>query len=84
MYRSQTEWNLIFALIRSTMSQAEAARMSFELISTMAAEGPDMLVTLDNFAGIVNVLDDYASTAGTLTEAHQQRGRKAEPLTTTK
>ncbi|KAF5324513.1 hypothetical protein D9611_004486 [Ephemerocybe angulata] len=79
--KSPTEWNLVFALIRTTLSQAEAAKMSFDLISTLTAEGPDMQVTLDNFAGLVNVLDDFATAAGTVTEAHQQRRRKVEPLT---
>ncbi|KAH9484177.1 hypothetical protein JR316_0003657 [Psilocybe cubensis] len=80
--RSQTEWHLVFAMIRSTMAHAEAARMSFELIETLAAEGPDNLVTPDNFSGLLTVLDDFATSASTLQEQHQHRGRRAEPLTT--
>lgn len=77
--RSQTEWNLIFALIRSTLAHAEAARMSFELIEALAAEGPDNSVSLDNFLGLLTVLDDFASSASTLQE-QQNKGRRAEPL----
>ncbi len=58
--------------------------MSFDLVSTMASEGPGNSVALDNFAGLINVLDDFASAAGTLAEAHQHKRRKVEPLTTAK
>ena len=66
------------------MSQEEAAKMSFDLISTMASEGSGNSVAVDNFAGLVNVLDDFASAASTLAEAHQQKRRRVEPLTTAK
>lgn len=66
------------------MSQADAAKKSFDLISGMINDGPDVLVTLDNFAGLVNVLDDFASAASAATEAHRQRRRRAEPLTVAK
>jgi brefeldin A-resistance guanine nucleotide exchange factor 1 len=49
--RSQTEWNLVLALIRSTMAHPEAARLSFELIQALTEEGPDNAVVLDNFLG---------------------------------
>ncbi|KDR81436.1 hypothetical protein GALMADRAFT_239340 [Galerina marginata CBS 339.88] len=78
--RSQTEWNLVFALIRSTMPHAEAARMSFDLIETLAAEGPNNAVSLDNFFGLLTILDDFASSAGMLQEQQQHKGRRAEPL----
>jgi len=66
------------------MSHAEAARMSFDLIETLTAEGPDNAVTVDNFIGLLTVCDDFATFAGTLQEHHQHRGRRAEPLTTAK
>ena len=50
----------------------------------MATEGPDMMVSLDNFFGLVNLLNDYASAAGSFLEAHQQQRRKVEPLTAAK
>lgn len=84
LHRSQTEWNLVFALIRSTISQPEAARLSFELVASLCRDGPDQLVNVDNFFGLVTLLDDFATTAGLLTESHQQQGRRGQPLTTSK
>lgn len=78
---SQTEWNLVFAMLRSTMSHPEAARMSFDLISNLVTDGPDMLVSLDNFSGLVSLLDNFAMAASALTESHQHRNRQVEPLT---
>ncbi|KAF8810722.1 Sec7 domain-containing protein [Phlegmacium glaucopus] len=78
--RSQTEWNLVFALIRSTMPHPEAARMSFDLIEALVADGPDNSVSLDNFSGLLTILDDFATSAGMLQEQQQQRGRRNEPL----
>ena len=82
---SPTEWNLTFALLRSTMSHPEAARLSFELASNIATEeDADTGVTLDNFAGLITVFDDFASAAGHLVEVHAQERRRAEPLTVAK
>ncbi|TFK42763.1 Sec7-like domain is implicated in guanine nucleotide exchange function [Crucibulum laeve] len=78
---SQTEWNLVFALLRSTIPHPEAARISFDLISTLIDAGPDQPLTVDNFSGLVTVLDDFASTAGAMTENHRHKGRRVEPLT---
>ncbi|KAJ6525107.1 hypothetical protein DFH09DRAFT_1264292 [Mycena vulgaris] len=74
---SQTEWNLVFALLRSTVSHPEAARPSFELITTLASDGPDQTVTIDNFAGLLNLLDEFATSADV---AVNQQGRHREPL----
>ncbi|TFK25038.1 Sec7 domain-containing protein [Coprinopsis marcescibilis] len=79
--RSQTEWNLVFALIRSTLSHPEAAELSFKLVSSLAGDGPEAIVSVDNFAGLVSVFDEYASTAGALAEAHNAKRRKTEALT---
>ncbi|RDB21501.1 hypothetical protein Hypma_011417 [Hypsizygus marmoreus] len=78
---SQTEWNLVFALIRSTMPNSEASRMSFDLVSSIATDGSDQLVTVDNFSGLITILDEFATIAGTSTESRQQKGRRVEPLT---
>ncbi|KAG5645886.1 hypothetical protein DXG03_005033 [Asterophora parasitica] len=82
--RSQTEWNLVFALIRSTMFNSEAARMSFDLITSLASDGPEQLVTVDNFSVLITILDDFATMAGSSTESRQQRGRRAEHPTSSK
>lgn len=81
---SQTEWNLVFALIRSTMSHAEAARMSFDLIEALTAEGPENSISLDNFSGLLTVLDDFVTAASLLQEQQHHRGRRVEPLSSSK
>ncbi|KAF8906002.1 Sec7-like domain is implicated in guanine nucleotide exchange function [Gymnopilus junonius] len=73
---SQTEWNLVFALIRSTMSHADAARMSFDLIEALTAEGPENAISPDNFSGLLTVLDDFAIAASLLQEQQHHRGRR--------
>jgi brefeldin A-resistance guanine nucleotide exchange factor 1 len=70
--------------MRSTISQPEAARLSFELVTSLCREGPDQLVNVDNFSGLVTLLDDFATTASLLTESHQQQGRRGQRLTTSK
>ena len=82
--RSQTEWNLVFALVRSTISQPDAARLSFDLIAGLCRDGPEQLVTVDNFPGLVTLLDDFATTAGTVTEGQQQHARRSQALTSSK
>jgi len=58
--------------------------MSFELIEALTAEGSDNSVSLDNFVGLLTVLDDFASSASTLQEQQQHKGRRAEPLSSSK
>ncbi|KAK7440220.1 GDP/GTP exchange factor for ARF [Stygiomarasmius scandens] len=77
--RSQTEWNLVFALIRSTLSHPEAARLSFDLVSSLVVDGPEQLVTGDNFPGLITLLDDFATNASISIESQQRQGRRHEP-----
>lgn len=74
--RSQTEWGLVFALMRSSMRQPAASRQSFELLTALVADGPEQCVSTDNFAGLVNLLDDYASAAGSAVENAGNRDRR--------
>ncbi|KAI0807169.1 Sec7-domain-containing protein [Fomes fomentarius] len=78
--RSQTEWNVVFALLRSTISHPEASRQSFNILAGLAAESNQELVTPDNFAGLVNALDEFATAAGIAVDA-QQQGRRTQSLT---
>ncbi|KAH9931014.1 Sec7-domain-containing protein [Fomitopsis serialis] len=77
--RSSTEWNLVFALLRSTLGNHEAARQAFELISALAGDGPKQFVTSDNFPGLVAVLDEFMTAASMTVEA-QQQGRRNQAL----
>ncbi|TFY68249.1 hypothetical protein EVG20_g3640 [Dentipellis fragilis] len=74
--RSQTEWNLVLALVRSTISHLEAARTSFDLIQQFVAEGKDQSVTVDNIPGLIAVLDDFSTAAGIIIEVEQQTSRR--------
>ncbi|KAI0831147.1 Sec7-domain-containing protein [Trametes gibbosa] len=76
---SQTEWNVAFALLRSTISHPEAARQSFDILSNIATDASQKLVTPDNFTGLVNALDEFATAAGVAVDA-QQQGRRTQSL----
>lgn len=80
---SQTEWNVVFSLMRSTVRHSEASRQTFELVEKLIAEGPEQRVTVDNFAGLVAVLDEYATAASIATET-QQQGRRNQTLNASK
>jgi brefeldin A-resistance guanine nucleotide exchange factor 1 len=71
-------------MIRTTLPHPEAAQLSFDLATSLTSSGADSSVSLDNFPGLVTILDDFAAVAGFTTERHQQRGRKLEPLTSAK
>ena len=80
---SQTEWSLVFALLRSTIPHSEASRQSFELVEKLVADGPEQRVTIDSYSGIIGVLDEYATAAGVATDS-QQQGRRTQTLNTSK
>ncbi len=63
------------------MPHPEAARLSFDLITDLASEGPKHHVTMDNSSGLVLLLDEFATAAGILTETQQYRSRKKEAIT---
>jgi brefeldin A-resistance guanine nucleotide exchange factor 1 len=73
---SQTEWNIVLALVRSSVSNLEAARVSFDLIQRLIVEGSERFIGADNVAGLVAVLDDFASAAGIVAEVEQKHARR--------
>ncbi|KAI0282184.1 Sec7-like domain protein [Russula aff. rugulosa BPL654] len=73
---SQTEWNIVLASVRSGVSNLEAARASFDFIQRLIVEGPERCISVDNIAGLVAVLDDFASAAGIAAEVEQQHARR--------
>lgn len=64
--------------MRSTLSHPEASRLSFDLVTTLVSEGPEQHISPDNFPGLVQVLDDFLSTAGIAVESKQRPGRRRE------
>ncbi|KAN0075361.1 hypothetical protein V8E55_011384 [Tylopilus felleus] len=73
---TQTEWIVIFATLRSTISNPEAARSTFNLVTSFASEGLDQKVTPDNFAGLLSTLDDFATAAGALIQLSPTKPRR--------
>ncbi|KAH9966443.1 Sec7-like domain protein [Russula dissimulans] len=73
---SQTEWNIVLALVRTSLSNLEAARASFDLIQQLIVEGTEQCISPDNIAGLAAVLDDFASAAGIVAEVEQQHARR--------
>ncbi|KAG1879363.1 hypothetical protein C8R48DRAFT_588959 [Suillus tomentosus] len=61
---SQTEWNLVFAALRSTTSHPEAARSTFDLVLSFVTDGQSQWMTPDNFNGLITILDEFANSAG--------------------
>ena len=75
LYRSATEWGILFALMRQAIVHPEAAQQAFDLLMKLTTEGPQQNITLDNFAGIVGLLDAFASAGASIIEQRNQRGR---------
>ena len=69
--------------MRSTVGHPEASRQSFELIATLVSGDQNQSVTMDNFPGLVAVLDEFATAASVAVEA-QQQGRRTQALTSAK
>ena len=76
--RSQTEWNLLFALMRSSMRQPAASRQAFELLTALVSDGPEQNVSSENYAGLVSLLDEYASAANSAVENAGKRDKRKE------
>ncbi|KAI6151004.1 hypothetical protein BKA82DRAFT_4328972 [Pisolithus tinctorius] len=74
---TQTEWNLISAALRTTISHPEAARSTFSLVASIASEVQGQKVTQNNFACLVAILDDFATAAGASIRAQLQKSRRA-------
>lgn len=74
-----TEWNLIAATLRTTISHPEAARSTFDLVVKIASEGQGQWVTPDNFTCLIAILDDFTSIAGASIPLQPQKSRRAQP-----
>jgi brefeldin A-resistance guanine nucleotide exchange factor 1 len=82
-FSSQTEWNVVFAVLRSTVSHPEAANKVFDAVFKLVTDSSENLVSVDNYTGIITVLDEFASIAGTAIEAQRQQRRREPPPTST-
>ncbi|TRM59389.1 hypothetical protein BD626DRAFT_550235 [Schizophyllum amplum] len=77
--RSQTEWSLVSALLRQTVSHPEAGRECFELVKSLL-DGPSQAVSADSFSSLVMLLDEFATHAGEKIDLPQHRGRRGEQV----
>ena len=76
---SQTEWNTVLALVRLSVSNLEAARVSFDLIQRLTAEGPEQYISVNNVADLVATLNDFINTAGILAEEENKYPGRLQP-----
>ncbi|KAI6110037.1 hypothetical protein F5141DRAFT_822489 [Pisolithus sp. B1] len=74
---TQTEWNVIGATLRTTISHSEAARYTFSLVGSITSEAQGQKVTQNNFPCLVAILDDFATAAGASIRTQPQRSRRA-------
>lgn len=86
--KSQTEWNLVIALFRATVAHPEASKVTLAIVQKMAAsakqqEGEDVEegkrrgLTVDNYGGVVALLDEFATQAGAAAAGRQQQQRRS-------
>ena len=75
--RSQTEWGLIIALFRATVAHPEASKVTLSLVQKMAKGEEGLELTLDNYGGVVALLDEFATAAGAAAAGRQQQNRRA-------
>lgn len=62
--RSQTEWGLIIALFRATVSHPEASKTTLEIVQKMVEGKGGLVLGKDNYEGVVALLDEFATAAG--------------------
>ncbi|KAI5983797.1 hypothetical protein EDD15DRAFT_2485980, partial [Pisolithus albus] len=74
---TQTEWNVIGATLRTTISHSEAARYTFSLVANITSEVEGQKVTQNNFPCLVAILDDFATAAGASIRTQPQKSRRA-------
>lgn len=78
MSRSQTEWGLITALFRATVSHPEASKVTLELVQKTTSGTVGSGLTVDNYQGMVAILDEFATAAGAAA-MRIQHGRRGAP-----
>ncbi|KDQ13235.1 hypothetical protein BOTBODRAFT_633172 [Botryobasidium botryosum FD-172 SS1] len=72
--RSQTEWGLIFGLIRGLVSHHEAGKVAFQVIVDLVGDGNT--VTADNYLGLIAILDEFANVASYTIGGKRQEERR--------
>jgi len=77
-FRSATEWQIFFALIRQAIVHPKAAQQAFDLLMKLTTVDRDQNIALDNFAGVVGLLDAFAAAGGSIVDSRLQKGRQTQ------
>lgn len=76
---SQTEWALVFSLLRGSIVNPEASKTSFDLLVQIAST-PER-ISADNISGLITSLEEFATAVGNSVVGKRQRqGRVPPPL----
>lgn len=81
--KSQTEWGLIIALFRATVAHPEASKVTLSIVQKLVHgnEGPGPGLSGDNYAGVVALLDEFATAAGAAAAGKAQNRRTSQSST---
>ncbi|GAB1521661.1 GDP/GTP exchange factor for ARF [Rhizoctonia solani] len=74
---SQTEWALVFSLLRGSIVNAEASKTALDLLVQIAST-PER-VSSDNVNGLITSLEEFAIAAGAGVAGRRQRQARAPP-----
>ncbi|KDN35753.1 hypothetical protein RSAG8_11315, partial [Rhizoctonia solani AG-8 WAC10335] len=74
---SQTEWALVFSLLRGSIVNAEASKTALDLLVEIAST-PER-VSSDNVSGLITSLEEFAIAAGSSVVGKRQRQARAPP-----
>lgn len=79
--RSSTEWGLFIALFRATVAHPEASKMTLAIVQKMAKGEEGVELGRDNYAGVVALLDEFATAAGAAAAGKAQSRRASQSTT---
>ncbi|CUA75851.1 putative protein C211,03 [Schizosaccharomyces pombe 972h-] [Rhizoctonia solani] len=74
---SQTEWALVFSLLRGSIVNTEASKTALDLLIQIAST-PER-VSSDNVSGLITSLEEFAIAAGSSVAGKRQKQTRAPP-----
>ncbi|KAJ3094625.1 GDP/GTP exchange factor for ARF [Phlyctochytrium planicorne] len=69
-----SRWNTVLHLLSSTSTHPEAVRSGFEIACILVNEGPDSMVTVENFGECVDLFIGFASASGSIVANGEKGG----------
>lgn len=64
LFRTSTQWNMLFSIFIATAGIEEAARESFEVLKRLSNQQLSPGIVADNFGPFVHALNAFASVCG--------------------